>query len=73
MSITFCTSLINGYFTLNFLRVFVNAKIAPRVAMDVHDNEDETGNYDHQNYGKCAKTWLSPDAVEIMLDVLIVN
>ena len=71
MTISFAIALFNGFLTLNFLRVFINSKIAPKIAMEVHESDEDGDNT--PNYGICTKIWLSSEAIEIMLDVLIVN
>jgi hypothetical protein len=44
MTLSFFIALSNGYFTMNFLRVLINAKIAPKIAMEVHESDEDGEN-----------------------------
>lgn len=71
MALSFFISIFNGLGPLNFLRVALNASKAPVIAMEF-EGDEENGEIT-QSMGCCASTWLAPDAVQIMRDLLMVQ
>jgi hypothetical protein len=74
ISFSFFIAVINGLFTLNLIRILFNTCFAPKVAMSVAYNDDGI-NIDGSDpdYGCCANTFVSPDAINIIRDMLMVN
>jgi hypothetical protein len=70
LTVSFFISLVNGLGPLNFLRIVINARYDPAIAMEVVDDEE---NDDDGQQSCCEKMWLSSDAVQIMLNLLKVQ
>lgn len=70
LALSFFISLVNGLGPLNFLRIVINARHAPAIAMEVVDDEE---NDDGGQQSCCQKMWLSGDAVQIMRELLMVQ